>query len=497
MGKSKPIKVFGKKYPSINDAADALKKDRKLVHMRLFLGWSIEDALTKPNQRCNSVKAFGEEFKNLSIAAKEYSLDPEIVRRKYKRLVKKGYLTEEALEMALLNLDLSLSKPITIFGEVYPSRVAAAEHYKINLRTFRGRLRKGWTPEDAATKTVASDVTIEVDGLSFPSIAALATHYKVEYKLVHRRIRTYKWAPKEAITLPKQIGRTILLNGKKYPSIAAAAISTGVAQATAVYRLSVGWTLEKVFDPNAEVDNKKSIEVDGEYFETHSYAARNFEIEENTFSMRLRRNWSPEQAAGLIPPPENKKGAPPISAEEYRDRLYEIHGDALDFSESQFQRAQDPIDVRCTKSKHNQHTFPATPNNLLRGRGCPICKMSMGEKRTARWLEQNNLIYKREWTGHGLRAKKNKRIVLRCDFYLPDQKIIIEFDGQQHFEPIRFGNQTEEEASEYFSVLVENDERKNKWAKENDHHMIRIRYDELVSEVLSNDNKLRDALKCE
>ena len=121
--------------------------------------------------------------------------------------------------------------------------------------------------------------------------------------------------------------------------------------------------------------------------------------------------------------------------------------------------------------------------------------MSMGEKRVARWLEQNNLIYKREWTGHGLRAKKNKRIVLRCDFYLPDQKIIIEFDGQQHFEPIRFGNQTKKEASEYFSVLVENDERKNKWAKKNDHHMIRIRYDELVSEVLSNDNKLRDALK--
>ena len=83
------------------------------------------------------------------------------------------------------------AKPITIFGEVFPSRLAAAEHYKINLQTFRGRLRKGWTPEDAATKTVASDVTIEVDGLSFPAIAALATHYKVEYKLVHRKIRTY------------------------------------------------------------------------------------------------------------------------------------------------------------------------------------------------------------------------------------------------------------------------------------------------------------------
>jgi very-short-patch-repair endonuclease len=385
------------------------------------------------------------------------------------------------------------AKPITIFGEVFPSRLAAAEHYKINLQTFRGRLRKGWTPEDAATKTVASDVTIEVDGLSFPSITALATHYKVGYKLVHGRIRTYKWAAKEAVTLPKKIGRTILLNGKKYPSIAAAAIATGVAQATAVYRISVGWTLEKVFDPNAEVDNRKSVVIDDECFETSSIAARNFAIKENTFTKRIRSGWSPEQAAGLIPPPENKGGKLPISAEEYRDRLYEIHGDALDFSESEFQKAQDPIHVKCN-SKKVHPVFRATPNNLLRGKGCSICKLSMGAKRTARWLEQRNFFYEVEWTGHGLRSKKDKRGALRCDFYLPDHKVIIEFDGQQHFEPIRFGNQTEEEAITAYHVGVENDERKNKWAKENDHHMIRIRYDELVSEVLSNDEVLSNAI---
>ena len=96
-----------------------------------------------------------------------------------------------------------------------------------------------------------------------------------------------------------------------------------------------------------------------------------------------------------------------------------------------------------------------------------------------------------------MRSRKDKRGVLRCDFYFPDHKVIIEFDGQQHFEPIRFGNQTEEEALESHNICVENDKRKNKWAKENDHHMIRIRYDEPVSEVLSNDNKLSDALKCE
>ena len=194
--------------------------------------------------------------------------------------------------------------------------------------------------------------------------------------------------------------------------------------------------MEEAFDPNAEVDNRKPVVVDGECFETSSIVARNFAIQENTFTKRIRSGWSPEQAAGLISPPENKGGQLPISAEEYRDRLYEIHGNDLDFSKSEFKRAHDKIIVKCKKPNHQ--IFKATPNNLLSGKGCSRCKQSMGEKRTARWLEQRNLFYKVQWTGHGLRSRKDKRGALRCDFYLPDHKVIIEFDGEQHFEPICF-----------------------------------------------------------
>tara|TARA_B100000315_G_scaffold168406_1_gene156915 strand:- start:77 stop:1552 length:1476 start_codon:yes stop_codon:yes gene_type:complete len=488
MGKSKPIKVFGKKYLSINDAADSVKKDRKLVHMRLFLGWSIEDALTKPNQRCNSVTAFGKKFKNLSIAAKEHGLDPEITRNKYKRLLKEGFVREKALEKAITDPNLR-RQSISIFGETHESLTAAAKHYKVNYQTLQGRLKAHWTPEDAVTRPILKNIELEVDGKVFKSIAKLANHYKLGYKLVYKRIRVFKWAAKEAVTLPKQIGRTIHLNGKEYSSITAAALAIGVARSSATYRLSAGWSLEEAFDPNAEVDNRKSIIVDGEHFETHSDAARNFGIQENTFFSRINKGWSPEQAAGLIPPAENKGGPLPINPEEYRDRLYEIHGDDLDFSESQFQKAHDKIVVRCN-GKQVHPTFKATPNNLLSGKGCPICKLSMGAKRIARWLEQRNLFYEAEWTGHGLRSKKYDRATLRCDFYVPRHRIIIEFDGQQHFEPFCFGNQTEEQAIAAYHVLVENDKRKNKWAEENDHHMIRIRYDELVSEVLSNDKVL-------
>ena len=488
MGKSKPITVFGKKYPSINAAADAFKKDRLLVHNRLFFGWSIEDALTKPNQRFNSVKAFGKKFKNLSKAAKEYGLDPEITRNKYKRLLKEGFSPEKALEKALTDPN-QRRQSISIFGEAHESLTAAAKHYKLNYATFHGRLTAHWTPEDAVTRPILKDIELEVDGKVFKSIAMLARHYKLAYKFVYKRIRVFKWAAKEAVTLPKQIGRTILLNGKEYSSITVAALATGVARGLATYRLSAGWSLEKAFDPNAEVDNRKSIIVDGEHFETYSDAARNFGIHESAFFGRIKRGWSPEQAAGLIPPADNKGGPLPISPEEYRERLFEIHGDDLDFSESQFYKAHDRIDVRCN-GKQVHPPFKATPNNLLSGKGCPICKLSMGAKRIARWLEQRNIFYEPEWTGHGLRSKKYSRATLRFDFYVPSHKTIIEFDGQQHFEPIRFGNQTDEQAITAYHVLVENDERKNRWAQENDYHMIRIKYDELVSEVLSNDKVL-------
>ena len=139
--------------------------------------------------------------------------------------------------------------------------------------------------------------------------------------------------------------------------------------------------------------------------------------------------------------------------------------------------------VRCAVDDRHP-IFTATPNNLLRGRGCPICKASYGEREIALWLDDHEIPFEREWTDHDIRGE-NPRARMRFDFLIPDQKVFIEFDGQQHFEPVTFGRMSENEAEEALERTQRNDRLKDEWALSNGHTMLRIRYDENVPEKLS------------
>ena len=84
-----------------------------------------------------------------------------------------------------------------------------------------------------------------------------------------------------------------------------------------------------------------------------------------------------------------------------------------------------------------------------------------------------------------LRSLEYERAVLRMDFHLLDRKTVIEFDGIQHFEPQALGRMTAEQAQRAFEQTQANDFRKNKWAEENNYQMIRVRYDESVTNRLA------------
>lgn len=78
--------------------------------------------------------------------------------------------------------------------------------------------------------------------------------------------------------------------------------------------------------------------------------------------------------------------------------------------------------------------WEATPSNIKLGKSCPRCNkwQSKGEQRIESFLIKNNINYIREFSvqinGHNLRT----------DFYLPDYKKHIEFNGIQHYKPIAF-----------------------------------------------------------
>ena len=471
---SKTYEFNGKTYRSIKSLSDEAGVLYATLRWRLKEGWTVERAARTPvaEMARESWEVLGVIYPSLSAAAKAHDKDPDSVRNR----VYGGLNIHDALF-----LPNQRNKPIRVHGEDYPSRAAVAREFGISKYTFRSRLRAGLTPEEAVDRDIQGQVTMTIDEVTYPSIATAADAWNQPYKLVHKR-KKLGWSDEDCLKLPSGIGTQFEYLGRVYPTLKDACETTGIAPGTASYRLNTGWDIETALDPEADVDNRKSITINGVFYPTMSEAAREFNLNETTFMKRLRVDWTPEQAAGIDPPPEFKKGTAPIPREEYIERLQLVHGNDLDFSSSDFNKAQDKIQVRCVIDERHP-VFPATPNNLLRGRGCPICKASHGEREITLWLQSHEITFEREWTGHNI-PNESPRAKLRFDFLIPDQRVLIEFDGQQHFEPVTFGGISESEAEEALERTQENDRLKDEWALSNGYSMLRIRYDEKISDKL-------------
>lgn len=130
--------------------------------------------------------------------------------------------------------------------------------------------------------------------------------------------------------------------------------------------------------------------------------------------------------------------------------------------------------------KHNLcgNIFEMSPNHFLNGTRCPICNKSKGELLIDKYLEKNNYYFSRQYRFSDC---KNKRM-LPFDFAIFEDKeqiklkCLIEYDGEQHFKPVRFGNVPIQKAEQNLIKVKENDNIKNKYCKKNNIKLIRISY---------------------
>ena len=156
-----------------------------------------------------------------------------------------------------------------------------------------------------------------------------------------------------------------------------------------------------------------------------------------------------------------------------------IHFDLYDYSKIDFQGVDKKVDIVCK----SHGVFSQNIHKHLKGQGCPECiQNSKGEEYIKNYLERNEIKYIRQKSFDDCKYINR----LNFDFYLPDMNICLEFDGLQHFEPVKeFGGEKE------FDLILKRDECKNKWCIENRVSLVRIRYDEFdkISEIL--DEKLQ------
>lgn len=130
-----------------------------------------------------------------------------------------------------------------------------------------------------------------------------------------------------------------------------------------------------------------------------------------------------------------------------------------------------------TKFKHLKcnRTFIKCIHAMRIGGMCPYCNESHGEVKTAKWLNDNKISFIKQYTFDNCKYKK----AMPFDFYLPDKKVAIEYDGEQHYKPVKFFGGVKQ-----FRIQQKRDNIKNEYCRNNGIKLIRIRDRDNINEVL-------------
>jgi len=123
-----------------------------------------------------------------------------------------------------------------------------------------------------------------------------------------------------------------------------------------------------------------------------------------------------------------------IKYQDFLEKAKKIHGDKYDYSlvtqewwQKNFNgpKRTTYVKIPLICKKHGKF-FTTFSKHIHQGSGCPKCYASKGEQKILRFFEKYKINFKYQF----------KISNFRFDFYLPDYKIFIEYDGKQHFEPV-------------------------------------------------------------
>ena len=119
------------------------------------------------------------------------------------------------------------------------------------------------------------------------------------------------------------------------------------------------------------------------------------------------------------------------------ERCRKKFNDRFDYSQFEYVDNDTKGTIIC---REHHCSFITDPWTHLRGSGaCPLCSSSKGEALIRTWLENNKVKFDTQYK----LPNENmfcKRQYLLADFYLPDLNLIIEMNGEQHYQPVEHFN---------------------------------------------------------
>ena len=245
----KSVDHLGNEYDTFSKMCQAYKKGHRIVRARLNMGWPLEKALTTPAGETKCLKSLdhlGNEYSSFTEMCRLYEKNPEIVNHR----LNKGWTLENALTVPIGESHEKYIKSVDHLGNEYRSFSKMCEAYDKCPNSVKGRLKRGWTLEEALTIPIGETNTggaTDHFGNKFKSFTKMCNAYKLDRRTVERRLQL-GWELKEALTVPIGENSSIKCTdhlGNNYNSFTEMCKAYDKTYSGVMGRMKLGWTLEE------------------------------------------------------------------------------------------------------------------------------------------------------------------------------------------------------------------------------------------------------------
>jgi len=148
----------------------------------------------------------------------------------------------------------------------------------------------------------------------------------------------------------------------------------------------------------------------------------------------------------------------------------ELQKEGYKLLSTSYKNSTTKIDIECPLG----HQYPATWDCWRwRNTRCPLCQEGKNERRLGeivREIYPDQKVIPQDNLGFLGRQ--------RVDFSVREWKIAFEYDGEQHFKPVRFNSMSLKKAKKLLLHVQQLDKHKNESCKKFGYVLIRVRYDE-------------------
>jgi len=161
---------------------------------------------------------------------------------------------------------------------------------------------------------------------------------------------------------------------------------------------------------------------------------------------------------------------------DYELRCRKIHKNKYKYMQD-FNGVHKKVFIFCKKC--NDWFKQKAGAHLYHYQGCKYCTSSKGENIIRQILKRLKVSFETEKTFKDCKNIHN----LHFDFYIKKYNLCIEFDGKQHFKPVKYWG-----GNKHFNYIKKIDLIKNNYCKQHKLKLLRISYKEFknISEILTN-----------